>query len=84
MNWQVNPAICLRGLRKTTKDLRVVGIPVEIRTADLPNANRELYHLARIDQYVSHFDGLCGGKFTEEMKRGKMNRVIVDPVVSSP
>ena len=33
---------------------------------------------------MCHFDGLCGGKFAEEMKRRKMNRSIVDPVVSSP
>lgn len=77
-------AICLNGLKKNTKDLRVVGIPVEIRTVDLLNANREHYHFARLDQYVSHFDGQCDGKFAEEMKRRKINRSIVDPAVSSP
>jgi hypothetical protein len=63
--------------------LRVDGIPDEIRTLDLPNANREPYRSAKLDQLVSHFDGLCGGKFTDEMKRRKMKRSIVDPVVSS-
>jgi hypothetical protein len=78
------PAICLKGLGKTTIGLRVVGIPDEIRTVDLRNANFEPYRLARLDQYVSHLDGLCGGKFTAEMKRRRMNCSIVDPVVSSP
>jgi hypothetical protein len=68
--------------RKTS--VRIVGIVVEIRAMDLPNANREPYRLVRLDQYVSHFDGLCGGTFTDEMKRRKMNRSMVDTAVSSP
>jgi hypothetical protein len=30
------PGICLEGLRKTTKDIRIAGTPAEIRTGHLP------------------------------------------------
>jgi len=89
MNWQVIEVLSCSLPEGTWENHErpqsswYVGIPDEIRTVDLPNANCEPYRLARLDQYVSHFDGLCGGKFTAEMKRRKMNCSIVDPAVYS-
>jgi hypothetical protein len=35
--------ICLEGLRKTTTNLKIVGVPAEIRTSHLPNTSQKRF-----------------------------------------
>jgi hypothetical protein len=40
--------ICLQGLRKTTKKVKVVGVPAEIRNGLLQNTSQKRYHLVTL------------------------------------
>jgi hypothetical protein len=47
------PSVPLEGLWKTTKSLRIVGVPAEIRKWQLPNARQKLYRWSQLRYEVS-------------------------------
>jgi hypothetical protein len=49
----VNTIICLQGLRKAMKNLRIAAVQDEILTLDLTNAQKCCYPLDSCDWYIS-------------------------------
>jgi hypothetical protein len=48
---EYQPDIWLRGRRKTTKTLRIIGVPAEFQTGHISNPNQKRYFLSRLLRY---------------------------------
>jgi hypothetical protein len=48
-NLRYYPEIFLKGLRKTTINIRRVGVPAEIRMGYLPNTSQKSYRLSQLN-----------------------------------
>jgi hypothetical protein len=51
------PGSCLEGLRNTTTDLGIAGVPVEIRAENLPNTNHDFPQTLQADAEVMPYRG---------------------------